>query len=206
MSIVSILSFALALFLLAVTPGPGVFTVLGRTLKSGFRKSVFVTAGIVTGDLIYLCFAMSGLSWLAQNMGDIFVYVRILGGIYLIYLGVKNFFAKVNLSADGDACDDNRSRTACYGEGLVITLSNPKVIIFYCSLLPAFIDLGSLNVSGAVSIIIVDAVILGLVMTGYSFLALQTGRIFRGERGIKLLNRSSGLLMAAAGSVMIVKR
>lgn len=207
MSLISILSFTAAMLVLAVTPGPGVFAVLGRALNSGFRKSLFLIAGIVTGDLIYLSFALSGLTWLAQNVNWIFTVIRIAGGLYLIYLGVKAFFSKPASSRTGEPCQDGegRSPVACYGEGLIITLSNPKVILFYCSFLPAFIDLGSISGRGILIIACIVCATLSLVMTAYSLLAVQTGRKVQSQKGIRNLNRTSGGLMAAAGTVLILK-
>ena len=204
------LSFAGAMAVLAVTPGPGVFAVLGRSLNSGFKKALFLIAGIVTGDLLYLSFALNGLTWLAQNVNGLFTAVRIAGGLYLIFLGVKAFLS-TPAAEDGknpaeESEKENRSPLACYIEGLIITLSNPKVILFYCSFLPAFMDLRSLTLTGIIQAGLIVSAVLGLVMVAYAALAVRTGKMVRSPRGIRLLNRGSGSLMCAAGSLMIFKR
>ncbi|NIA31858.1 MAG: LysE family transporter, partial [Actinobacteria bacterium] len=89
MSLLSIFSLAIALFVLAATPGPGVFATISRSLASGFVPSLGVVAGIVTGDIIFLLFAILGMSAIAQIMGNFFVVVKIIGGIYLVFLGIK---------------------------------------------------------------------------------------------------------------------
>jgi threonine/homoserine/homoserine lactone efflux protein len=210
----SMLSFAGAMTVLAVTPGPGVFAVLGRSLNSGFRKALFLIAGIVTGDLLYLGFALNGLTWLARNVNGLFTAVRIAGGLYLIFLGIKAFRSRpaARNSSEGNETGsaaserEKRSPLACYMEGLIITLSNPKVILFYCSFLPAFMDLRSLTLTGFLQAALIVCAVLGLVMTTYAGLAARTGQLVRSPRGLRLLNRGSGSLMCAAGGLMIFRR
>ena len=212
MNLISILSFSGAMFLLAVTPGPGVFTVLGRTLKSGFRKTLFTTAGIVTGDLIYLSFALSGLTWLARNAQWIFTAVRIGGGIYLIYLGIRSILGSrapreeelPSRGGDSPAPDRGIHPAACYSEGLLITISNPKAILFYCSFLPAFMNLQALGPRDILTVALIVSVTLAVVMSSYSLLAEHTGR--RMGRNSGALNKASGALMITAGSVLALKR
>ncbi len=212
MSLLSILSFSAAMFLLAVTPGPGVFTVLGRTLKSGFRKTLFTTAGIITGDLVYLSFALSGLTWLARNAQWIFTAVRVAGGIYLIYLGIRSILASPNRpEKDSESAPSNEAApektihpAACYMEGLLITISNPKAILFYCSFLPAFINLQALGLRDILTVALIVSATLAVVMSAYSLLAEHTGR--RLGRGSGILNKSAGALMITAGSVLALKR
>ena len=120
---------------LAASPGPGVFGVISRSLSSGVRKTLFMIAGIVTGDLIYLTFAIFGLTYVAQNMGRLFTVIRIAGGLYLVWIGIKTFLARVPEGEGKKGSGKNRP-FAVYLSGLLITLSNPKVILFYCGFLP----------------------------------------------------------------------
>jgi len=203
MNLISALGLISAMFVLALTPGPGVFAVLGRALNSGFRKSLFLIAGIVSGDLIYLTFALTGLTWVARNVNWIFTVVRVLGGLYLIYLGTKAILRKSHSS--GSAVKDDRTHSACYMEGLIITLSNPKVILFYCSFLPAFMDLTTVSGSDIIMVVLIVSGTLSLVMTSYSVLAVQGGKVFRSDRGNRMLNRAGGGLMITAGSYMIIR-
>jgi len=203
MTILSALGLLSAMLVLALTPGPGVFAVLGRAMNSGFKKSLFLIAGIVSGDLVYLTFALTGLTWVARNVNWVFTLIRILGGLYLIYLGIRAFLAESHGKASQTAAA--RTDSACYMEGLIITLSNPKVILFYCSFLPAFMDLKSIRSAGFITAALIVSGTLSLVMTGYALLAVQGKRAFRSEMGSRILNRTGGSLMITAGTCMIVK-
>ena len=94
MSLLNIFAFSLAMFLLAITPGPGVFATISRALSSGFLNASFVVMGIVIGDIIFLLLAIFGLSAIASILGDFFILVKYLGGIYLLFLGYKILTSK----------------------------------------------------------------------------------------------------------------
>ena len=88
MTALSLTTFALAMALLAATPGPGVFATVARALASGFRQAASVGLGIVTGDLVFLLFAVYGLAAVAQWLGDFFTPVKYVGAVYLVWLGI----------------------------------------------------------------------------------------------------------------------
>ena len=96
MTLLSILAFSGAMFLLAITPGPGVFATISRAMASGFTNASFVVLGIVLGDIIFLLLAIFGLSTIAVYLGDLFVFVKYAGGLYLLYLGFKILSSKVS--------------------------------------------------------------------------------------------------------------
>ena len=135
MTLYSIIGLSLAMMVLAASPGPGVFATVARSLASGFRPALAVICGIVLGDIIFLLLATFGLSVIAQALGDLFLVVKICGGAYLVFLGVKLWVKKPELVSS-----KYEKRTGLgwgnFTSGLVITLSNPKVILFYCGFLP----------------------------------------------------------------------
>ncbi|WP_457553186.1 LysE family translocator [Desulfobacula sp.] len=203
MSPYSVFTFAIALFILAATPGPGVFATISRSLASGFAPSLRVIAGIVTGDIIFLLFAILGLSAIAQSMGNLFIVIKIIGGIYLIFLGLK-IWRSDPVTLQGS----NHKKNKPYGNylsGLMITLSNPKVIIFYCGFLPTFMDLPSLGRFDIFLVSITVSIVLSSVLVFYAFLADRARLLFSSPRSVKRLNRTAGGVMIAAGAVLATK-
>ena len=143
MSLISLLALAGAMLLLAITPGPGVFATVARALASGFGPSAVVVIGIVMGDLIFLLFAIYGLTAIAENLHGLFLVIKYIGASYLVYLGIKLWREKpekIQLQAIG-----YRSWKSNFLTGLFITLGNPKVILFYLGFLPTFVDLTNLS-------------------------------------------------------------
>lgn len=202
MSPIAILGFALAMLVLAASPGPGVMATVSRALASGFRPALVVVCGIIFGDLIFLMFALFGLQILAQSLGQLFVVIKIIGAGYLIWQGIKTFFSDYSKpSKESRPVPD-------YGyllSGLAITLANPKVILFYCGFLPTFISLADLT---AMDIFIVMGVIAGVlfaVLSSYAWLASSAQRLMQSPRRRRILNRSAGAVMVSTGVVIAAR-
>jgi threonine/homoserine/homoserine lactone efflux protein len=204
MTIYAAIGFALAVLVLAASPGPGVFATVARALASGFRPSVAVICGIVLGDVIYLLFAAFGLSMVARALGNMFFIVKVCGGAYLIWLGVRIWLKKPEPVGDSHTTG-TRSRWGNFASGLVVTLSNPKVILFYCGFLPTFFELSALTLFDLSIVVVIITAILGGVLTTYAFLASRARKMFTNHKAVSRLNRAAGGVMVAAGVAIAVR-
>ena len=203
MSLLNIFAFSLAMFLLAITPGPGVFATISRALSSGFLNASFVVMGIVIGDIIFLLLAIFGLSAIASILGDFFILVKYLGGIYLLFLGYKILTSKeqeTNLKGIYELSWKKNFLT-----GLIITLSNPKVILFYLGFLPTFINLQTLKAIDIFIISTVVTIVLGGVMLAYAYSASSAKNLFKSKSSKRKMNIAAGSVMISAGAVLIIK-
>ncbi len=198
MTFLSLLSFAAAMMVLAASPGPGVFATVARSLASGFRPALAVILGIVVGDIIYLLFAIFGLSIVARSLEQLFIFVRIAGGIYLFWLGLKIWFSKPPEKVSQQLLAPP-SQPGNILSGLVITLSNPKVVLFYCGFLPTFIDLSVLELPDIFLIGSVVAIVLSAVLMTYAYMASRARQLFSSQKAVKRLNRSAGGVMMVTG-------
>jgi threonine/homoserine/homoserine lactone efflux protein len=197
----SLLAFVVAMFLLSLSPGPGFLVVVGRALAGGFAAGLAAVAGLVLGDIVFLLLAILGLSALASVMGEFFLVVKILGAAYLIWLGVKTWRSRSGLPRLEEPQAARKAmpywRSALLG--FLVTLGNPKVILFYGALLPTFIDVGSLTVVDTAVMSAVVMTILFLVLGAYAFLAARAGRLVKSSRAVTWLNRITGGLLVGAG-------
>lgn len=203
MSLISIFAFAGAIFLLAITPGPGVFATISRALASGFSNAAFVVFGIVLGDIIFLLLAIFGLSAIASILGEFFILVKYLGGIYLLFLGYKILTSKekdTNVKAVQEL-----SWKKNFIVGLLITLSNPKVILFYLGFLPTFVNLHTLNRLDTLIISLIVTFVLGGVMLFYAYSASGARNLFKSNSAKRKINIVAGSVMITAGGALIVK-
>ena len=192
------------MLILAASPGPGVFATVARALASGFRPALAVICGIVLGDIIFLLFAAFGLAMVSRVLGNLFFIVKICGGAYLIWLGIK-IWLKDPEPVSGTQDSHTRSQWGNFASGLVITLSNPKVILFYCGFLPTFLDLSTLTVFDlAIVVAIITAVLVG-VLGAYAYLASRARKMFTNRRSVRRLNRTAGGVMVAAGVAIAVR-
>jgi threonine/homoserine/homoserine lactone efflux protein len=205
LTLYSAFGFAMAMLILAASPGPGVFATTARAMASGFRPALAVIWGIVLGDIIFLLFAAFGLSVVARVLGNLFFIVKIGGGAYLVWLGIRIWFQKPEPGQVPQQAAISRSKWGNFASGLIITLSNPKVILFYCGFLPTFLDLSALTIVDlALVVVIITAVLSGVLIT-YAYLASRARKIFTRETAVKRLNRAAGGVMIAAGVVIAAR-
>ncbi len=195
------MAFALAMLALAASPGPGVFAAAAQALAGGFRSAIGVIAGIVIGDLIFLMLAVFGMSALANALGGLFVVVKIAGGAYLVYMGIRIWTARPDPPDAVAAAPAQGVRRRVLG-GLFITLSNPKVIVFYCGFLPTFMDLTRLTAADAAVAAGVVAAVLSGVLGVYAYGAARTRRLFSGFRARRRFNRTAGTVLIGTGVVI----
>jgi threonine/homoserine/homoserine lactone efflux protein len=197
------LAFALTMLVLAASPGPGVFTTVARALASGAAHGAVVAAGIVTGDLVYLLLAVYGLAALAHALGGFFVIVQYAGGAYLIGLGIK-IWKSLPEPATIEGIRE-LSWMDNYLCGLLVTLGNPKAILFYLGLLPGFLDLNNLSRGDVLSLAAIITLVLGSVMLAYACAAGQARRLLAGAKTGRIVNTAAGGIMLAAGVAILLK-
>jgi len=203
MTLWSSLALIGAMFLLASSPGPGVFATISRAIASGFVNASFLVVGIVVGDIIFLLLAIYGLNLVAQALGEFFILVKYVGGIYLIYLGYKIWTSK---TLPHKVIGNNElSWKTNFFSGLLITLANPKVIIFYLGFLPAFVNLKTLTTIDIIITIIIVSTTLSTVLLSYAYMATRAKKLLKSQKAIDKLNKTSGGVMMGAGSLLILK-
>jgi len=203
MSSISLFALAGAMLLLAITPGPGVFATVARALASGFKHSAVVVLGIVMGDIIFLLFAIYGLSAVAENLHGLFLAIKYIGAADLVYLGMSLWRAKPG-AIKIDAVRELSWRSN-FLTSLFITLGNPKVILFYLGFLPTFVNMTSLSSGDVLAIASVVTLILGATMLVYGYAASQARNLFQSTKSQRIMNRSAGSGMIATGVVLATK-
>lgn len=198
MTLESGFTFFIAIFIFGITPGPGVFALLGRTIAFNARSCIPLALGMALSDIVYLILACFGLATIAENWNSAFLAIRLVGAGYLIYLGWKMWTAPVEIAMENNY-KAQHGWSASLLQGLLISASNPKVILFYIAFLPSFMDLNALQMS---DIGIAATLTLLALMSGLMFIAYGAGRakrIFRSNQGLRRLNRIAGSIMVGAG-------
>ncbi len=203
MTVFNILGLATAIFLLAITPGPGVFATITKALSSGFMHAVPVVIGIVTGDIIFLLFAIYGLSAIAETFNTLFTVIKYLGGGYLIWLGIRLWLSKpMNPEITPPELRSGKFNFLC---GLSITLGNPKVILFYLGFLPGFVDLSMLSSIDVAVVAFIVSSVLATVMLFYAFTASRAKQVFKSESAQIKMNKTAAGVMIGTGAVLLSK-
>ncbi len=124
-------------FVLALTPGPDVLYVLSRSLAQGTRAGLVAAAGFALGNIVHTLIVASGLGALLLAQPNLLATVRYIGVLYLIYVGVVMIKRAEPLDAD-PALGGRDSQV--FRQSIIANLLNPKVILFFVSLFPQFVD------------------------------------------------------------------
>ena len=204
MTLTGILTFCAVYALAVATPGPGVAAIIARSLAHGFRGAPAFIAGFVVGDLVWFGIAATGLAALARTAAAVFVAIKWAGVAYLLYLAWKLWTApaeRVAVTSD----DDRQHGWRAFVASLMLTLANPKAILFFLALLPTVVDLASLNALRMAEISMAIALVLPAVLFAYVFLAARAREMFTTPQAVRRLNRSSGVAMAGAAVVIATR-
>ncbi|MFE8697534.1 LysE family translocator [Cytobacillus sp. FJAT-53684] len=130
-------AFVIIVFGLFLIPGPAVLLIATRTAQSGRKAGIIAGLGIATGDIIHTLFAAIGLSAILMTSSLAFTIVKIVGAVYLIYLGIRAILEK---PADPQLPNHSPKKTSnTYSQAILIEVLNPKTALFFLAFLPQFV-------------------------------------------------------------------
>jgi homoserine/homoserine lactone efflux protein len=204
------IAFFAAACVIAVSPGSGAVLSMSHGLSYGVRKTTGTILGLQAGLLLILAIAGAGVGSILMASELAFSVVKTVGALYLIYLGISQWRAKVEVADNaGQALAQSvlPSWKKRFLTGFFTNATNPKGIIFMVAVLPQFISpdarlLPQLVILG-VTMCMVDLV----VMHSYAFAASRMQRYFRNPRLLKKQNRFfGGILIAIGAALFFVKR
>ncbi|MGN6428469.1 MAG: LysE family translocator [Leifsonia sp.] len=207
MTALSILAFAGLCLVLALTPGPDTFLVLRYSMGRA-RDGFAAAAGCAIGSLVWAALVAVGLAALLEQSAELFRIVKIVGGLYLLYLGVMAFLAtrrSARREQQGEAAvpEPRRRSSSSLVAGLLSTMLNPKVGLFFLAVVPQFVSahagFGETMLLGAV-----DAVVGGLYLVVVTVLASRLVAWLRRPRVTRTLERVSAGVLAALGIGTVV--
>jgi len=203
MNVNLLFAFLIGMIILAATPGPGVFASMARAIAEGFKMSLYFIGGLVLGDIIFLFLALFGLSFVAKMFSGMFLFIKIIGGVYLIYLGIK-MHTMIQIQA-GRITSSGENRIQTFMSGFLVTLGNPKPILFYASVLPTIINFNEVKLTDALLMMVLIALVSFSVLGTYCYIASLSQKINMSERLQKRINQFAGLVMITVGFYVMLK-
>jgi threonine/homoserine/homoserine lactone efflux protein len=203
MSLQVYLAFVAACIALALLPGPMVTLVIANGLRHGTRAALINIAGAQLGLAIVIGVVAVGLTSLMATMGYWFDWVRFAGAAYLVWLGVK----LVRFPVEGIGADQPPPppRGGIFLQGLLVLLSNPKVLVFFGAFIPQFMDMSKDHVSQVSLLGITFMVTAGITDAMYALLSGRARAIFSARR-TRALSRVSGGFMIGGGIWLALTR
>ena len=196
MTFASLATYCVALAIAVAIPGPGVMALIGTSLGGGLKRAVPMIAGIALGDVTWLVLAVLGLAAVAEVYAEAFTIIRYIGVAYLLYLAYKFW---TNTSAlKTEQVDNKRTAFASALNGYVITMGNPKAMLFYLALLPVLLDLTTIGLSDFALIVPATYATLFIVLLPYALLASGAREWLKSSNVYKMMNRTAAALIGTA--------
>jgi homoserine/homoserine lactone efflux protein len=196
------LAFVAAAAVIAITPGPGSILVLATGLR--YRYSVVFRAllGLELALLVHLGIVALGLGALLAASSTAFLAMKVIGAVYLVWLGIQKWRATVE-PVDTSQLHVTANKQL-FRQGLLVNLTNPKAVIFIAALVPQFINA---NAPQLPQYLIIAATMVGVdvaIMTAYALLAGRFRNWFQNTQMLRLQNRVFGGMFVSAGALLAV--
>jgi threonine/homoserine/homoserine lactone efflux protein len=202
MSLSVYFTFLLACIVVVIVPGPTVTLIVANSLRHGRRAGMLNVAGTQLGLVLTVGIVLLGLASLIAAMGAWFIWLRLVGAAYLIWLGCKLLMASGEIAA---GAAPRTPRAGFFVQGLAVALSNPKTLLFFGAFFPQFMDP---NRDFTLQVLIMGATAMAVAAisdSAYALLALRAGAALS-RRRVRLMTRASGGMLIGGGVWLALSR
>ncbi|MCJ0912961.1 MULTISPECIES: LysE family translocator [Mammaliicoccus] len=136
--IVSFQLFLITVLIICITPGIDMMFILNRSISQGRDAGIYSALGVSVGAVVHTVLSGLGLSVILQTSVVLFTIIKIVGAVYLIYLGIQMFISKQSSISIKKTV--YQSRRKLFVQGVITNVTNPKVALFFISFIPQFIS------------------------------------------------------------------
>jgi threonine/homoserine/homoserine lactone efflux protein len=195
--------------LVIVAPGQDTALTIRNTLVGGRGGGVATAAGVTTGLATWTVATSAGLAALLVASQPLFLAVRLAGAAYLVFLGLQALRAALFSTGRSGSPSPSRGRLGrgrAYRQGLLSNLGNPKIVVFFLSLLPQFIDRGQASFGRMLLIGLIFCSITLIWLTLYAAVVARVGDFLRRDRVRRGLEASTGLVLIGLGVRLATER
>ena len=193
--------YAIAVFILFITPGPVWVALLARAVSGGFHAAWPLAVGVAIGDAVWPILAILGVSWVVNEIAGIMIILRYVAAVVFLTMGAV-LMLKADVALSGDKRLTRPGMWAGFIAGVLVILGNPKAILFYMGVLPGFFDLTEVGAWDVLAIVVVSILtpLLGnLAVAGFVNHARD---LLQTPEAVRRINRISGGLLIAVGIII----
>ena len=193
--------YAIAVFILFITPGPVWVALLARAVSGGFHAAWPLAVGVAIGDAVWPILAILGVSWVVNEIAGIMIILRYVAAVVFLTMGAV-WMLKADVALSGDRRLTRPGMWAGFLAGVLVILGNPKAILFYMGVLPGFFDLTEVGAWDVLAIVVVSILtpLLGnLAVAGFVNHARD---LLQTPEAVRRINRISGGLLIAVGIII----
>ena len=199
------LAFVAASAVLLVIPGPTILTVISFSVANGRRANLPLVAAVALGDSTALVLSILGLGALLAAAAFWFTVVKWVGGLYLLYLGIRLWRAGVKAAAES-AAPAPSSRWRLFANTYLVTALNPKGIVFFVAFLPQFVSPDAATGRQLWVLACTFVLMAAINATLYAVFASSARRLLASPRAQRRFNLAGGSILAAAGILALLAR
>ncbi|MDC7804324.1 LysE family translocator [Sphingomonas sp. BLCC-B65] len=202
----NLLAFTLTALVLILIPGPAVLFSVGRTLALGRTGGLLSVAGVSLALIPIVALVAVGVGGLVAQSIVLFTILKVVGSLYLVYLGIQAIRHRKSATAAPDLTGLPRGHARQLWQGFVVGVTNPKTLAFFVAVLPQFVDLKA----GAVPLQLLELglvfALLAVVSDSMWVLAAAAARVWfaRSPKRIERLSATGGGMMIGLGGILLV--
>ncbi len=185
-------------------PGPTVTVIIANSLRHGPRAGMMNVAGTQLGMGLMVLILAFGFASVVARMASVFDVVRLLGAAYLIYLGIRLWRSDGSL-LEPEAAAATKRDSGFFLQGLLIVLSNPKVLIFFGAFIPQFVDPSGNALLQVLFLGATFMLVATILDSAYAFAAGRAGRLLT-RRRVGLMEKISGTCLVGGGIWLALQR
>ena len=199
MNIEHLLLYSAMSFFYIISPGPAIFLAVSNGMSANTTALVMSTAGNIAGLFLLSTISILGLGALIVASATVFLFVKLLGASYLIFLGIRQFRTQTTIGHDAIKVDTHRHLFSYFQEGFLLAITNPKAIIFFTALFPQFLDLNAAITPQFLTMTSIFMAISFSVLFSYGYVARSTRGFFASRNRMRWFHRITGGLFISMG-------
>ncbi len=197
--IVSFQLFLITVLIICITPGIDMMFILNRSISQGRDAGIYSALGVSVGAVVHTVLSGLGLSVILQTSVVLFTIIKIVGAVYLIYIGIQMFISKQSSISIKKTV--YQSRRKLFVQGVITNVTNPKVALFFISFIPQFISVD--NQYGPIPFLILGSIfaVMGAITSFIIaiFSSSLTTKLRENIVAEKIINKISGAVFVILG-------
>lgn len=197
--IVSFQLFLITVLIICITPGIDMMFILNRSISQGRDAGIYSALGVSVGAVVHTILSGLGLSVILQTSVVLFIIIKVVGAVYLIYLGIQMFISKQSSISIKKTV--YQSRRKLFVQGVITNVTNPKVALFFISFIPQFISVD--NQYGPIPFLILGSIfaVMGAITSFIIaiFSSSLTTKLRDNIVAEKIINKISGAVFVILG-------
>jgi threonine/homoserine/homoserine lactone efflux protein len=207
MSIHLYMAFVLTSAIVIATPGPTVLMVIADALAHHKRHAWSTVLGVGLGDLVGMTISLAGAGAILRASAGAFVVMKVIGGLYLLYLGGRSIWS-ARMRRHDEAAElpvENVEKTPVsrFSSAFTVTVTNPKLLLFFVAFAPQFISTARSFIYQAAILIATFDIMAMINASGYAYMARSLGRKLTSPQMQRRVGYVSGGILIAAGIVVL---